>query len=504
MLHLTLYNYNNANNKIDKSGFLTVGTALTGDQIDEQQTLTDVEIIIKSTATPTFNYCRISEFNRYYFIENITWLGGTAFQLSLHVDVLYTYAANINALTAYVDFSLLGSSLEYDPRMNYVDQPVVTRTLGSLYPNFLLDAGGSNIYSASPMVMIRYYDLPERTGGGDDHDDDTTVSCAFMLLATFNALIDRYLNPNVLNENQRVDFGSKIIDVSNVYYINQYRLSQATIGYSDLTIRTPKYPAGITLSLSGAGVGDIYVINTPASVGALGYALVQGGTIATPTYWAVGGQYITKMPYIGEFTFEPATAGIKTAETIYYAVAIDPYNAQYIVTPTNRNDGTGTWYFESEQHVAIKTGNAFPIDISIDNANIRKIQLAIGGIVKTAAAPETGALMWAHGALGDYMSGQKIDAADAAHYKYTGEFNGAAEWTPADTKRLVNTSVIVEPDTSYSSFWSEFGRPDHEIRTLSALTGYYKIREVNMRGFSTATKSEVNEIEKLLKAGVIA
>lgn len=504
MLHLKLYNYSDAIKRVNKSSVLpVVYTSLTGDQVDEVQSLSDVEIIIASVNAPTFNYCYIQEYNRYYFITNITWICGTAFQLSMHVDVLFTYYSKFTTMNALIAYSTSGSALEFDPRLNYVDQPVVTRTLGNLYPNFLLDQTPTNIYTVDPFVMVRYYDLPPRTGGGVNHDNETTIGCAFMSLATFNAFIDRYLDTNTLDENKRVDFGSKIIDVSNVYYLSQYRLSQATTGQSDLTIRTPKYPAGITVSLSGAGVGNIYVINTPAKVGALGYALVQGGTIAAATNWDVNGQYITKIPYIGEFTLIPAKAGIKTAATIYYAIAIDPYNAQYIVTPTDKDDGTGVWYFENIQHINIKTSNAFPVDLSVDNASLKKMQLTLGGLVRLGGVDKIGALGWAQGALGDYIAGKQIDASEAAHYKYTGDFNGASEWTPADTKRLVNTSVIVPPDTNSTAYWSAYGKPDHEMRYLYDLTGYAQIEQIHMRYMDTATKSEIDELETLLKSGVI-
>lgn len=503
MLHLTLYNYSDAIKRVNKTAYLGTGTAKTGDQLENDQSLLDLSIIIENSTAPTYNYCHIQELNRYYFIENIVWLGGNAWQLDLHVDVLFTYYSKFTTMNALVAYSTSGSALEYDPRMNYVDQPIVTRTAGNLYPNFLLDQSATNSYTADPFVMIRYYDLPPRSAGGVNHDNETTIGCAFMSLATFNAFIDRYLDNNILDENKRVDFGSKIIDVTNVYYLSQYRLSQATTGQSDLTIRTPKYPAGLTVSLSGAGVGNIYVINTPAAVGALGYALVQGGTIAAATNWDVNGQYITKIPYIGECSFIPAEAGIKTAATIYYTIAIDPYNAQYVITPTDKSDGTGVWYFENTQHISIKTSNAFPVDLSVDNASLKKIQLTLGGLVRLRDVDKSGAAGWGVAALGDYMAGKQADASEAAHYKYTGEFAGAAEWTPADTKRLVNTSVIVPPDTNYNAYWTAYGKPDHEMRYLYDLTGYAQIEQVHMRYMDTATKTEIDELEALLKQGVI-
>ena len=105
--------------------------------------------------------------------------------------------------------------------------------------------------------------------------------------------------------------------------------------------------------------------------------------------------------------------------------------------------------------------------------------------------------------LGTVGQMQSVDAAEATHYKYTGEFSGAAEWTPADTNYLVNTSVIVPPDTNSAAYWSAYGKPDHEMRYLYDLTGYAQIEQIHMRYMDTATKSEIDELETLLKSGVI-
>lgn len=506
MLHLTLYNYSDAIKRVNKSAYLGTGTAKTGDQLENDQSLLDLSIIIENSTAPTYNYCRIQELNRYYFIENVVWLGGNAWQLDLHVDVLFTYYTKFTTMNALVAYSTSGSALEYDQRMNYEDQPIVTRTLGNLYPNFLLDQTATNNYTADPFVMIRYYQMPIRTSVQDgNHDTDSVIECAIMPAASFNQFIYYYLTAQNHTEAERVEFGSKIIDITNVYYISEYRLSQATTRVQSITIRTPTKPDGISFSIADSGANYIYIINTPADVGALGYALVQGGTIAAATYWDVNGQYITKIPYIGEFTFIPAKAGIKTAETIYYVIAIDPYNAQYVITPTDKSDGTGVWYFENEQHVNIKTTNAFPIDTSVDNAQMRKVQLAIDSTAKvlTSIVDGGGMLGIASDVLGASSNWQSIDASEAAHYKYTGEFAGAAEWTPADTKRLVNTSVIVPPDTNYNAFWTAYGKPDHEMRYLYNLTGYAQIEQVHMRYMDTATKTEIDELNALLKQGVI-
>lgn len=49
-----------------------------------------------------FNYCYISDFNRYYFVKSITLLTGQRVQIDLNIDVLMTYKEEIKNLTVNI------------------------------------------------------------------------------------------------------------------------------------------------------------------------------------------------------------------------------------------------------------------------------------------------------------------------------------------------------------------------------------------------------------------
>lgn len=66
------------------------------------------EITPNNTSYPTYNYAYIEDFGqRYYFIQNITAMSNTIFDLYLHVDVLFTYIGKTNSLlrstTAFIE-----------------------------------------------------------------------------------------------------------------------------------------------------------------------------------------------------------------------------------------------------------------------------------------------------------------------------------------------------------------------------------------------------------------
>lgn len=516
---VSLKTYQYSGNTLQVNKTLGTATSYSGDQVDNYEDLLNPSFIINSSSVPQVNYAYCSTYNRYYYIDRITWVGGTAYQLDCHVDVLKTYASKITALTAMVRFSNQGDAVEFEPRMNYRDVPLVTYTPSTNnYPAFLSDyTGDTNDYTTEPLIMLRFHQLPEKTGGGINHDADTTIQAAFMTQATFNAFIDRYLTQNNTAwgatdaESARVEFGSKIIDVTNVYYMSVKRLIASGIAaHSDLVIRTPKYPGGLTVNLSGAGVGNIYVIQKLSDVSLLGYAACPAFTIPAATWWWLNATYITKVPYIRTITSVPAKYGINTTETVYFAIAVDPYAAEYVITPVN-DLLSGDWYRDATMRIPISTTNSFPVDTAVDNMLTRNISMNINGLIQTVNTLQSynngdgkmSVADWAKGAIdmyGQYVSG---NAAEAAHYKSVGAYNGATEWTPADSKKLWQISICKYPDTDPAAFAAEYGYPDNQVRLLSTISGYAVVTEVITTGFDTATKTEVDEIVSLLKTGVI-
>ena len=66
---------------------------------DDDFSIITPKVILKySAAYLTANYCYIPDFSRYYFITDISMLTGGMCELTLTLDVLYTYREQINGL----------------------------------------------------------------------------------------------------------------------------------------------------------------------------------------------------------------------------------------------------------------------------------------------------------------------------------------------------------------------------------------------------------------------
>lgn len=94
--------YNNASDK------KVIGKTLTQVAVESYILLESCSIIapqmtLKYDASIlTANYAYIAEFNRYYFIDNVTILSGARLLLDLSIDVLETYKTQIKGLTCII------------------------------------------------------------------------------------------------------------------------------------------------------------------------------------------------------------------------------------------------------------------------------------------------------------------------------------------------------------------------------------------------------------------
>lgn len=101
-MNIVLMRNTSPHNKINK--LITTLATLTGSLVEET-TLIDPEILIESATLPAANYAQIPDFNRYYHIRNIESVRNGLWKLTMHVDVLKTYASAILNNTAVISRS---------------------------------------------------------------------------------------------------------------------------------------------------------------------------------------------------------------------------------------------------------------------------------------------------------------------------------------------------------------------------------------------------------------
>ena len=98
---VTLCNNSSPNEKIGKT--LSTGTSFTCSLKDGTSILKPtLQLRSDDASLAGFNYMKIEEFNRYYFIDDIVSLHNYQWEISGHVDVLETYKVPILANKAVI------------------------------------------------------------------------------------------------------------------------------------------------------------------------------------------------------------------------------------------------------------------------------------------------------------------------------------------------------------------------------------------------------------------
>lgn len=106
-MEIKLYKTSSPRKKLVKD--LTDGITLVG-TLRAQSSVMSPTFTVQDTAVVGYNYCYIPDFGRWYYINGIDALRSNLYELSLGIDVLMTYAAEIRNNTAIIDRTESGNA----------------------------------------------------------------------------------------------------------------------------------------------------------------------------------------------------------------------------------------------------------------------------------------------------------------------------------------------------------------------------------------------------------
>lgn len=104
---INLYKYSGDRRALHKSANLTSEATLTGSLTEPSNVINPTIVVDSKKGEEDFfdpavcNYAYIEEFNRYYFITEMTATTENIWRITMHVDVLMSYESQIAALDCY-------------------------------------------------------------------------------------------------------------------------------------------------------------------------------------------------------------------------------------------------------------------------------------------------------------------------------------------------------------------------------------------------------------------
>ena len=441
---------------------------------------------------PTYNYVKYN--GRYYFVTGIRAVHDDLFEISCEVDVLATYKASIQAISAYVLYydhantEIVDNRLSTKTTISEADDTAQFNNLGT-GQSYMLTAVGENrttIYACTQSVVDALFDttILNQTAsaysqaitsfnGGIQSITTTDLVTFFKGLINFFSTWFDFLTKNA-NTIMYADDAQKF--VKNCYVLP---LAKANIGGSNAAIKLGKWDA------AAGAEGNI---NFPRIVH-------DSATVTIPwqgiTDWRRNEPYMQLylyIPYIGLIKL-PASELIG-ANTITVNVSIDTYSG---VTAFVVNASNGCVIGQYSTNIAA------PYAIGSSNISITE---SGAQIVTSAAAILTGAYSGnaaaiAGGALGLANAIKPFDASISSN-------GGAAGMGLGNTVKIF--SVFHDTAVVPSNPSAVKGTPFNGSLALSGVSGYIQTSGASVAGGGAGepamTDTERQNINSLLDGGI--
>lgn len=103
-MELNLFTCTAENERVDKTNYISNRFVMNGSLRDESSVIDPVIMIEKNNPTLyDYNYMYIPEFKRWYYINDIISVRNGLWEIHAHVDVLYTWGADIKRMNGVAD-----------------------------------------------------------------------------------------------------------------------------------------------------------------------------------------------------------------------------------------------------------------------------------------------------------------------------------------------------------------------------------------------------------------
>ena len=466
--------------------------------VDDLDDIVDASLITLND----FNYAYITEFKRYYYINDIVVENNRLFRLNMSVDVLMSfkdYYLELDALVSRNEY-LYDDNIE-DDKMSYAYRELVSITnLDTAEFSFDTDLDITDYNYA-----ITYYDN-QGVSGNTSYVGNPLPSNVLPKITYSASGRNRFNKTGFLRTgdvdglaNYGINHASELSYViSLVCY--PFKIPVNTLANQDLYLGKEKVDVGGGQSIKVVGLSDTYNLNLSDYYLIASFnlnSLVYDGYMKYEPYT----KYELYLPYYGYV--ELKSSDILDANiNVYYS--FDWANGTAKINIINVNKG---YIIKSlTANVGIK------VAVNRDNQqqlNDEKTQLAIKSTLNTigsVASLVVGGITHNPYLTAGGISGLTSTAVDIGqslelmHDKASAFINSSYEGLySTQVCKLKQTLYAKKEPTNYSKF---YGKPLNQTKKLKALSGYTLVKDIHLDTLP-ATKNELNELMTLLTSGII-
>ena len=438
----------------------------------------------------TANYARIPEFDRYYYITNITVVSSRLFLIDMRSDPIMSFRQEILALSPVIS--------RYEHSTNfYLPDPMAKLSARTSYMRIV--SSGSNPFSISQsnwtfmLSAMISWDVP---GGMLVRPTSRMFANNAKVVMNYSDVEDMVKSLNTPDFKTAMEnlFANAPLDA-----ILSLRLYPCNL-YEFLGIDTSDTPDAVVIGSYNTGAKGYLVptlVDAPNSCSKWLPAFHVAAATSNWQWCQYNDDVQIWLPFIGFVTIAPEQF---YGKHVYPKYTIDFETGTVFV---NLYSSTSTTVSGVNENEIVYTGSAkigVDVPVSQGSATEQLRNSLLGGVtalLSIAAAPASGGLSLA--GLGASIAGQLNNM--VPRYSHGGNGGGPFNnwFSELDPFALVGARRPIYAD----NYAATFGYPYYESAQLSTLTGFVQVEEVHLEGFDRALTPELEEIEQSLKSGVI-
>lgn len=449
------------------------------------------------------NYVYIPDFNRYYFINDITSVRQNLWRLSLHVDVLTSYKKEISNTKAFV----MRNEFEYDPLVKddevsyYYDKDVIeyipekgdkvnktfTSTTNIFNDNITITCINEdvdfNINSITPPDPT----LPIVSANTSGDDMTYKTYCTWPVNGT-------HLARKLLDDDTLSSFILSIVAYPFLLDPKPNSTHYLKLGKTELK------DSGTPEALVGDGV---YVDDLDKNISK--YYVIADFTITGDSFkdYEPYSQYEIYLPYLGWVSLSAVNI-LNNRLIVYYVINYQTGKSQVTIYDVTNSKIIYTNMTQLGVVIPVNSTNAREVNDQRNSNNIGlgvgliTSALSVGGGIATAnPIAIMGGLLSGGSTIAKYVQNQNTNYSKASGSVGSGQ---SGLYLPQEVK-IRKTSY--KPKGYDEEYFKLRGRPLNQVKRLGDLTGYTLVGDEHLENFGSSTKSENEEIKSILNGGVI-
>lgn len=435
------------------------GTSYTGSLTGESGVLNPSVIMDFGNTFPGYNYAYITEFSRYYWINEITSVGGGLWRVSMTVDALASFKTSIGAANKYI----LRSASEFDGTI--LDNKYPTKV--NYTRNLLTVNSGWPVGSATGRYVVGVVDANGTFG---------SVSVYCLTETQFAAVRAAIAPANYYNAIGDTDLKNLAVTVVNpMQYI-------AWVKYYPFAV-----PQGtsVTMNLGNIAIPNMSLLGSVTVSDVFAYDLTAHPQAATR------GTYLNYDPFtirffswlpVGMIHIPALSAGLMKLD-VYYIVDVISGTGDLII-----RDHT------TDQNEVYRTSFSCGVDIPVAQVVSSNPLKIISGAINMLSAGTSAILGNIPGSVASGVSGI-TDFITSQVGEVQAFKPGSGTLLTDPQARIIEYFADVMDDDN-----PEFGRPLCKVRPISALSGYVLCADGDIF-VPGAYPAEKEEIESYLTGG---